>query len=247
MSDEMNRRKFLKASSAAVVSAAGVAAASGTAAALSAGDSVWTTEALSVREGPGTGYARKSVADQYTGGYVHDGPRYADGYEWWDVRFNEDSDDPTVRGWVAGNWLTNADFSYPATGTVTSTYYDSRSGSTHGAVDIANDTGTAILAARAGTVSYVYNQATGCGKGVIVDHGGGWQTQYCHMSSVWVSPGQSVGRYDQLGEMGSTGSSTGPHLHFAILYDGSTVYVPPSESFEGSWYLRGTGVPKNYF
>ena len=243
MSFDITRRKLLGS---AVASITGTAAATGTATAVSDADPVWTTDALSVREGPGLGYARKSVADHWTGGYVQNGPQYADGYEWWKVTYNEDSDDPTVTGWSVADWLATADFAYPATGTVTSTYYDGRNGSNHGAVDIANDIGTAILAGRAGTVSYVYNRDYGCGKGVLVDHGGGWETQYCHMNSVWVSPGDYVGLYQQLGTMGQTGWATGPHVHYAVLYNGSTQYIPPSESFEGSYYLRGTGVPKNF-
>lgn len=245
MKEKLTRRKFLGGAAAAM---AGSATMAGSASAIAVTSSVYTTTALNVREGAGTGYATIATADQYTGGYVVDGPVSADGYTWWKVRYNGDSDNGWVTGWSAegDGWLVQADFGYPAPGTVTSTYYDSRSYGYHSAVDIANDRGTLLRACRGGT-AYTYWDGDGYGNYVMVDHGGGWETLYGHMYTFYVSDGQYVAWDEGIGEMGSTGNSTGPHVHYEIRYNGSTQYVPPDSSLEGSWYWDRTGVPKNYF
>lgn len=88
----------------------------------------------------------------------------------------------------------------------------------HNGVDIGTPVGTPLLAAAEGTVlvakSSGYNG--GYGKMVIISHSNGTQTVYGHMSSVYVSTGQSVQRGEQIGESGNSGRSTGPHLHFEI-------------------------------
>jgi uncharacterized protein YraI len=89
---------------------------------------VFTTSNLSVREGLGTNYALKAVADERTGGRVFEGPESNDGYTWWKVQFSGDSDSGPVTGWVAENWLSRATFACPITGMVTSTYWDTRDG-----------------------------------------------------------------------------------------------------------------------
>lgn len=85
----------------------------------------------------------------------------------------------------------------------------------HAGLDIANSTGTPIYAARAGTVT-VAGTAGGYGLAVYLDHGGGTYTRYGHMSSVGVTRGQQVQQGQKIGLCGSTGQSTGPHLHFEI-------------------------------
>ncbi len=70
-----------------------------------------------------------------------------------------------------------------------------------------------------------YGWGGGYGNHVIVDHGNGYQTLYGHLSSLDVSQGQYVSKGQRLGTMGSTGWSTGPHLHFEIRYGGS--YLNP--------------------
>lgn len=238
MTDEINRRNFLKASSAAIAGAVGATAASGTAAAHYPGLPVYTTSDLSVRNGPGTGYGRIAVAEQYTGGYIIDGPVNADGYTWWEVQYNGDNNNGRVTGWSAGNWLGHADFSYPTVGTVSQTHH-----SGHLALDIAADTGTPVVASRGGTVDVTGYEAGGCGYYIKVGHGAGYQTMYCHLSAIHVSEGQSVGRHQHIGDVGSTGNSTGPHVHFTVEQYGNHKYVA------GDLYDEiddKTGIAKNY-
>ena len=86
----------------------------------------------------------------------------------------------------------------------------------HMALDIANPSSPPVLAADSGTVSYAGCLDWGYGCHVIVDHNNGYQTLYGHLSSIAVSVGQGVGKSEGLGNMGSTGRSTGTHLHFEI-------------------------------
>lgn len=95
----------------------------------------------------------------------------------------------------------------------------------HTGIDIAGSGayGTNILAANDGTVIYVkttYVPNKGYGKYLIIDHGGGYSTLYAHCSSISVKTGQTVKRGDVIGKVGSTGNSTGPHIHFEIRVDG---------------------------
>lgn len=85
----------------------------------------------------------------------------------------------------------------------------------HSGIDLAAPAGTPVLAplpALAATGS----QPGSCGDFVRLDHGGGLVTLYCHLSRVLVSPGQLVMAGDRIGEVGSSGNSTGPHLHFEV-------------------------------
>ncbi|MCQ2545926.1 MAG: peptidoglycan DD-metalloendopeptidase family protein [Clostridia bacterium] len=92
----------------------------------------------------------------------------------------------------------------------------------HGAIDIAAGYGTGILASASGTViSAGWNG--GFGNSVRIDHGGGLVTMYNHCSSLLVSPGQHVSRGQTIAKVGSTGSSTGPHIDYRVFKDGSTV------------------------
>jgi murein DD-endopeptidase MepM/ murein hydrolase activator NlpD len=86
----------------------------------------------------------------------------------------------------------------------------------HKGVDIANRGGGAILAADSGTVVVSGWTNVGYGNHVIIDHGNGYQTLYGHLSSISVVTGQRVNRGGVIGMMGSTGRSTGTHLHFEI-------------------------------
>lgn len=90
----------------------------------------------------------------------------------------------------------------------------------HAGVDIGNSSGTPIWAAKAGTVIFS-GWRGGYGNAVIVDHGGGVSTLYGHMSQRLVSEGTNVGTGETVGLMGSTGMSTGPHLHFEVRINGS--------------------------
>lgn len=94
--------------------------------------------------------------------------------------------------------------------------------SNHQGLDIAFPTGTKILACESGTVISA-GWIGGYGKCVIIDHGKNLQTVYGHMSKINVSAGQKVVRGQVLGEVGSTGNSTGPHLHLGVKFNGSFV------------------------
>lgn len=99
--------------------------------------------------------------------------------------------------------------------------YGQRWGRMHKGVDIGAPSGAKIVAANAGTVITKAYDANGYGNYVIVDHGGGYMTVYAHMSSVSVSKGQTLKKGQQVGKVGSTGRSTGPHLHFEIRVNGT--------------------------
>jgi murein DD-endopeptidase MepM/ murein hydrolase activator NlpD len=62
-----------------------------------------------------------------------------------------------------------------------------------------------------------YGAGSGFGKYVMIDHGYGYKTLYAHMSSISVKPGQKVKRGEIIGEVGNTGTSTGPHLHYEVV------------------------------
>ena len=108
-------------------------------------------------------------------------------------------------------------FIWPAQGIITQGY--SR---WHGAIDIANKQGTPILAAGAGTVTFA-GPSGGLGNAIQIDHGDGFATVYAHLHSISVEVGQAVQQGDQVGLMGTTGHSTGPHLHLIVTYNGGIV------------------------
>jgi murein DD-endopeptidase MepM/ murein hydrolase activator NlpD len=95
----------------------------------------------------------------------------------------------------------------------------------HYGVDLAAPTGTPIYASRSGTVSTATYDGS-CGYYVQINHGDGYRSIYMHMTHYVVSAGQYVSRGQVIGYCGSTGKSTGPHLHFGISYNGS--YVNPA-------------------
>lgn len=92
----------------------------------------------------------------------------------------------------------------------------------HDGVDLAGDSGTPIIASRSGVVNEAgYGSANG--YYVYIDHMDGFQTRYLHMTHYIVDVGEYVSAGQVIGYMGSTGASTGPHLHFGIYYKGSSV------------------------
>jgi murein DD-endopeptidase MepM/ murein hydrolase activator NlpD len=104
-------------------------------------------------------------------------------------------------------------FVWPTKGVITQGFWQY-----HPGVDIANDVGTPEVAAAAGKV--VWAGWGDYGIYVEIDHSGGFQTVYGHMSQVLVSVGQTVSDGQEIGLMGATGRATGPHLHFEIRYMG---------------------------
>jgi len=80
--------------------------------------------------------------------------------------------------------------------------------------------GKTIVAANSGTVAYVKYGTTGYGRYLIVDHGGGYTTLYAHCSDILVEVGDQVSRGEAIAKVGSTGWSTGPHLHFEVRING---------------------------
>nr|WP_246472886.1 M23 family metallopeptidase [Pelagibacterium limicola] len=85
----------------------------------------------------------------------------------------------------------------------------------HAGIDFRAPTGTPILAAASGTVIHAGPNG-GYGKMVDIDHGNGLVTRYAHMSSIGVHEGQVITGGERIGLAGSTGRSTGPHLHFEV-------------------------------
>ena len=95
----------------------------------------------------------------------------------------------------------------------------------HNGIDMACPQGTPIYATRAGTVTTASYQAGGAGYYVSINHGDGFGSIYMHMTNYVVSKGQTVTAGQLIGYVGSTGVSTGPHLHFGVSYAGT--YVNP--------------------
>ncbi len=101
----------------------------------------------------------------------------------------------------------------------------------HLGIDIAGALGDGVFASDAGVVVFAGWANGGYGNMVMIDHGNGYQTLYAHLSSVSSSCGQSVYGGTYIGAIGSTGNSTGPHLHFEVRYSGGFVspwYVLPA-------------------
>lgn len=121
--------------------------------------------------------------------------------------------------------MTPPQFIKPAAGYLSSRF-GRRWGRSHNGIDIAGSHGSAVKAAAAGTVTYA-GWMSGYGNYVVINHGNGYQTAYGHNSSILVKVGQKVSQGQQIAKMGSTGRSTGTHLHFEIKKNG--VFQNPLE------------------
>ena len=93
----------------------------------------------------------------------------------------------------------------------------------HNGIDLANAMGTRIAATMSGVVADVGDRPTGYGRYVIIKHSNGYQSLYGHLNRVTVREGQYISQGEKLGEMGNTGRSTGPHLHFSIYKNNAPV------------------------
>lgn len=115
----------------------------------------------------------------------------------------------------AGTITASGTFVWPAAGRLSQGYVWYHKG-----IDIANKAVPSVLAADGGVVEYSGCLGWGYGCHVILNHGNGFKTLYAHFSQLYVSAGQRVARGNTLGKMGSTGRSTGTHLHFEIIQNG---------------------------
>ena len=139
---------------------------------------------------PGGTRAFAAAANGYTGAYTVDTPANA----------------PQGSG----------NFSWPSAGYVSQGYWGG-----HPAIDVAGWIGSPVTASDGGYVVLAGGGWNGgYGNHVIIDHGNGFSTLYAHLNSIFVEPGMTVSKGQQLGTMGNTGNSTGPHLHFEVRYGG---------------------------
>lgn len=102
----------------------------------------------------------------------------------------------------------------------------------HYGIDLAGELGDGIFATDAGVVVYAGWNDWGYGNVIVLDHGTGWQSLYAHLNQINVVCGQSVGQGELIGLMGSTGNSSGPHLHFELMHSqygkvNPLDYLPP--------------------
>lgn len=123
------------------------------------------------------------------------------------------------------NWLLPF---WPTFGVVSSVF-GPRDGRQHEGIDIAAEEGTPVRAVKSGRVVFAGERGT-YGNAVIIDHGRGLRTLYAHASEVTVASGEVVEEGQEVARVGNTGRSTGPHLHFEMLYRGTPLnparYLP---------------------
>ncbi len=124
----------------------------------------------------------------------------------------------------------------PMAGAQITSCYGQRWGTLHAGIDFALPAGTPIRAAAAGTVVKAGDVGDGYGISVFIDHGNGYLTHYAHQSSVKVAVGDRVGVGEVIGYEGSTGDSTGPHLHFEVHQGQMWNQIDPAP------FLRARGI-----
>jgi hypothetical protein len=122
---------------------------------------------------------------------------------------------PGVCQAAVGNSMGTGTWVWPVQGTLTQGYLPDIN---HPAIDLGAPLGTPVVAADTGVVVYAGSTYDGIGFGnlVIIDHGNGWQTLYAHLSAIYVECGSGIYQGASLGAIGSTGHSSGPHLHFQM-------------------------------
>lgn len=126
---------------------------------------------------------------------------------------------PGANGWC---WPTNVS-------TITDTYgYQDWRGGIHNGIDIGASMGSPIYAAAGGTV-WIAGWSNSAGNWIVLEHGDGVKTVYMHASELYVSAGEAVHAGQVIAAVGSTGNSTGPHLHFGVMINSSY------NSYDGTW------------
>jgi murein DD-endopeptidase MepM/ murein hydrolase activator NlpD len=156
---------------------------------------------------------------------------------------------------VGGPFLgTPGAIGYPLNPWVVTSEFGMRGGVPHQGIDLGAPLGQAVMAAAAGSVARS-GWYGGYGNSIMLDHGGGLATTYSHLSDLIATAGQIVSAGEVIGRVGSTGDSTGPHLHFETLSGGG--FVNPREflAFDRGGYLptgvsavyNGTGSPEPVF
>jgi murein DD-endopeptidase MepM/ murein hydrolase activator NlpD len=124
----------------------------------------------------------------------------------------------------------------PMAGAEITSCYGQRWGTLHAGIDFAMPAGTPIHAAAAGTVVKAGDAGDGYGNAVFIDHGNGYLTHYAHQSSLKVGVGDKVSAGEVIGYEGSTGDSTGPHLHFEVHRGQMWNQIDPAP------FLRARGI-----
>lgn len=133
----------------------------------------------------------------------------------------EGADDGTGKGKVTNGAKSAKGFMWPTKGRISSRF-GPRSSGYHTGLDIAAPTGTPIRASKGGTVLVAgWLGGDSYGNAIYIDHGGGVVTRYAHLSQIQCSRGEVVEQGEQIGTVGSTGNSKGPHLHFEVVIGGS--------------------------
>ncbi len=146
-------------------------------------------------------------------------------------------DPATARAWgpgacgpISGGNIGYGTYVWPAAKHILSGY-DYSPESNHWGIDIDGETGDPIYATDAGVIVYSGWNDYGYGNMIMIDHGNDWQSLYAHLESIWVSCGESVGQGQTIAAMGSTGKSSGSHLHFEIMHGTYKVnpwnFLPP--------------------
>lgn len=124
----------------------------------------------------------------------------------------------------------------PMTDAAITSCYGPRWGVLHAGIDFAMPAGTPVRAAYDGTVTKASDAGDGYGISVVVDHGNGYLTHYAHLSTAKVGLGAHVAAGDTIGLEGSTGDSTGPHLHFEVHQGQLWNQIDPAP------FLRARGI-----
>jgi hypothetical protein len=126
----------------------------------------------------------------------------------------------------------NGEFALPLTNINITSYFGTRTDpftgtiSSHDGIDFAGNIGDPIFAVGDGTIFFA-SEASGYGNFVMIDHGEGIVTCYGHLNEIYVNVGDKVSVGDVIGEVGNTGRSTGPHLHFEVRVDGFKIDPAP--------------------